>query len=148
LNSPPRNSNQKLCVLCELCERYFESFARADGQNHKKQASRMERYTQRRRNRRGQTGYPGFTEKQHATSTPFSLTYRVVMCKQHSAIIPNQVSSFNPLRKEDLIWSMVTPKPRYSEQMEIWVLCFVTPGNMHDKRCCISSGNKSTKSTI
>jgi len=27
-------------------------FARADGQNHKKQASRMERYTHRRRNRR------------------------------------------------------------------------------------------------
>ncbi|MCJ7686842.1 MAG: hypothetical protein MUO68_21385 [Desulfobacteraceae bacterium] len=32
---------------------HISIFARADGQNHKKQASRMERYTQRRRNRRG-----------------------------------------------------------------------------------------------
>jgi len=30
---------------------HISIFARADGQNHRKQASRMERYTQRRRNR-------------------------------------------------------------------------------------------------
>jgi len=30
----------------------------------------------------------------------FSLTYEVVMCKQHSAVFPNQVSSFNPKKRE------------------------------------------------
>ena len=68
-----------------------------------------------------------FASLQPVSSPPFSLTYRVVMCKQHSAVFPNQVSSFNPRGKEDLKWSTVARKPRYSEQMEIGVLYFVAP---------------------
>jgi len=49
------------------------------------------------------------------------------MCKHHSAVFPNQVSSFNPRGKEDFKWSTVAEKPRYSEQMEGGVLYFVAP---------------------
>jgi len=55
----------------------------------------------------------------------FPLTYKAVICKQHSALFPNQCSSFNPIKKEDLKWSMVTRKPRYPDQMESGVFYFV-----------------------
>ena len=45
----------------------------------------------------------------------FPLTYKVVMCKQHLEVFPNQVPSFNPLRKEGLKWSTVARKPRFFE---------------------------------
>ena len=40
----------------------------------------------------------------------FSLTRALVISKQHSAVFTNQASSFNPRRKEDLKWSMITRK--------------------------------------
>ena len=49
-------------------------------------------------------------------------------------MFPSQFSSFKPLRKEDLKWSMVTPKPRYSEQMENGVLYFGDPVTSQGKR--------------
>ena len=59
-------------------------------------------------------------------SNHFSLTFKAVICKQHLAVCSNQVSSFNPKRgKEDFKWSMVAQKPRYSEEIESGVLCFV-----------------------
>ena len=62
------------------------------------------------------------------------------MCKQHSAVFTNQAFSFNPRGKEDLKWSMITRKPRYSEQMESGVLYFVALGITHDKRYGVESG--------
>lgn len=83
----------------------------------------------------------GFIKFQISSFTlPFSLTYKVVMCKRHSAAFPNQVSSFNPLRKEDLKWPMVARKPRYSDWIESGVLYFVAQGNTHGKRYGIERG--------
>ena len=66
-------------------------------------------------------------------SPQFPLTFRGVRYKQQPAVFPNQVSSFNPLRKEDLKWSTIAQKPRYSEQKENGVLCFVALGKAHGK---------------
>jgi len=70
----------------------------------------------------------------------FSLTREVVISKQHSAVFTNQAFSFSPRGKEDLKWSMITRKPRYSEQMESGVLYFVAQGDPHGKRYRIESG--------
>ncbi len=78
---------------------------------------------------------------------PFSLTYKAVICKQHLAGCSNQVSSFNAKRgKEDLKWSMVTRKPRYSEEMESGVLYPGAKGKRKSawKRYGAQSGNRST----
>ena len=34
---------------------------------------------------------------------------------------------------------LVRPKPRYSEQIESGVFCFVAPGNTHGKRYAVRS---------
>ena len=41
----------------------------------------------------------------------FPLTFRRVMCKQHSAVFPNQVPSFNLREKEDLEWFLNIQNP-------------------------------------
>ncbi len=55
---------------------------------------------------------------------------------------------FNPIGKEDLKWSMVTLKPRYSEHMESGALYFVAQGNTHGKRYGIENGVESKPLTI
>ena len=78
----------------------------------------------------------------------FPLTCEVVISKQHSAVFMNQAFSFSPGGKEDLKWSMITRKPRYSKQMESGVLYFGARGNTHGKRYGIGSGVESKLLTI
>ena len=47
----------------------------------------------------------------HQRDNQFALTYRTVRCKQHSAVFLNQVSSFNPIKKEDLKWFVSVQNP-------------------------------------
>ena len=78
--------------------------------------------------------------KDRSFGVRFPLTYEVVISKQHSAVFTNQAFSFSPRGKEDLKWSMITRKPRYSEQMESGVLYFVAQGGPHGKRYGFASG--------
>ena len=50
--------------------------------------------------------------KYRVSRIQFLLTFRRVRYKQHSALFPNQASSFNPpTGKEDLKWSMIAKNP-------------------------------------
>jgi len=69
------------------------------------------------------------SEKYPASSIQFPLTFRGVRYKQHSAAFPNQVCSFNPIRKENQKWSTIAQKSRYSRQKEYGIL-FSEPGKM------------------
>jgi len=73
--------------------------------------------------------------------TVISVDFRKSLCKK-LAIFLKQFSSFNPLGKEDLKWSMVTLKPRYSEQMESGVLYFVVPAKAQSEKWGVRGGNK------
>jgi hypothetical protein len=56
------------------------------------------------------------------------------MSKKYSVAFPKQVPSFNPKRgKRGFKMICEHPKPRYSEQMESGVFCFVAPGKAHGK---------------
>ena len=61
----------------------------------------------------------------------FPLTFRGVKYKQHSAVFPDRTRFLllTLLMKENLVWSMVTRKPRYSDQIESGALCFVPVKN-------------------
>ncbi len=78
----------------------------------------------------------------------FPLTFRGVKCKQHSAVFPNEISSFNPVKERGFEMVYDYPKPRYSEQMEGGVFVIRGRGESALKIYGIRSGIGSKALTI
>jgi len=68
------------------------------------------------------------------------------MCKRHSAVFPNQVSSFKPERESGLEMFCDRPKTPFLRTDGERGFVFCDPGKSAQREYGIRSGNKPTKS--
>jgi len=84
----------------------------------------------------------------HQRDNQFALTYRAVIGVNSIQQYSRTSFFFQPDTERGFKNVYGHPKPRYSEQIESGVFCFVAPANTHGKKYGIQSGNKSTMATM